>query len=385
MKFAIVVGLLALACPSLGFSQSSIPKGVEIVHSDLELKAGTQYRYEVECRTNLIPEGEFLRRTRRNGSFQESGRGSGNKSAAHFVVLQKTRVKRLTSGSKVQELVSNPASDWSEIFLIANGTEAQHFEDGCLEGDYLLGGGLYAGGFLGVDSSSNSAAIASAFLTLATTIKSVVDNVDLLGASATENSNALVDARAIVDAYVTFEDALNKDSARFVTKELHLGENVVRTGYSTVAIHVTEHASFLLEDGIPFRFDAPKLLANSLKDFAIDASFKNEMKKTRAQLLGTNGAVGAIESQCASISRKIRDYGFYSATDRAYLLAEYLASIGAFVDQRVICFKGADLVDEMNNPRVRNLIAHRDKGVGRGGVFYEPNVALVEQIYYDFS
>lgn len=337
-----------------------------------KLRSDEQYHVTVSCEDTGQSAQEYLKRTNRFGRFTERTPTIHARHVSHFAMASDTRIRRFTTNAAVSQVVTNPNTTWSEIFLLSEAASSTTFSGGCLDSFYITGqDAYYIAGFAGFDTSGTSTASLSAFLTFVTTLKSVVENVSLADVAASDSSDALVDASAIVDAYKTYETALTRNRADFVTKPLREGSQAIETGFTKIRFDVVRHDSFLFADGIPFRRDVKNLLAAAVPATAVSQEFSNNLKKSEKSLFTLDDPYESIASECDGIVGALIDHGFYSDIDRAYLLAAFLKRQRAKPLQRVMCFHAADLSHVMlDNDRFLQLLAHRSKGEGRNAVFY---------------
>ena len=381
MRFPILA-LLALLTHLPGSLQAQNNRieglpGLVVGPSDKEavvpLQKDGQYYVRVTCSNKAISSREYLTRTNKFGRLTDRNPVINANHASHFAFASSARIRRFTTNTAVSSVVTNPNTKWEEIYLLSEGADASTFNGGCLDSFFIVGRDKYfVAGFLGIDTRGTTGAAASAFLTFATVLKETIENVSLAELDASDSSDALVDAKAIVDAYKSYETALARKRADFVTTKLGEGEFVIETGFSKITFNVEKHESLLLaNEYVPFRVNARDMLESSIPQSKVPSSFVTTLKLSRRDLISLDDPNDEVQTECSGMAQELISSGYYSDVDRAYLLGLFLARNRAKPMQRVMCFEGAELTYVMlENERFRDLLAHRSKGGGQGAVFY---------------
>jgi hypothetical protein len=308
------------------------------------------------------------------------------KQAAHFIILSDKPSTRLTSNTSVATMITSPSSTWTEVFLLSKKSDAVEAALPCPQSELLLGKRMFhATSFLATDTDGALAPFTSAFLTLATTVKSTLDNFSVaeLAASTTAadgKKDTLSQATAIVDAYTAFNTTLKKKKIKYKALDLKEGTNVISTGFSVVTIEIQAIRSFLKADGIPFRHKARNILKNATNGHVAEGGFDAATKLSPKGYASSPSSLELVRIGCNDIDLRLSDYGIVSPTDRAFLMAHFIAQKRMSEVARVACFDEVELVDEMMDAKFQGWVANRTNGAGRRGVFYASDVTKYEEV-----
>ena len=174
-----------------------------------KLSLDKQYWYTMSCNfadnggnvAERFGEGysarEYLLWTNKNQIFTKNkSKLPSAKQAAHFIILSDKPSTRLTSNMAVANMITTPATNWIEVFLLSKKSDAVEAALPCPQNEFLLGKQMFhATSFLATDTDGALAPFTSAFLTLATTVKATLDNFSIaeLAASVIPPKNGCVE------------------------------------------------------------------------------------------------------------------------------------------------------------------------------------------------
>ena len=376
-KIAMAACLWAL---SILPSHAEQRAGMTITSSKTKLEKGEQYYYWITCAYRNEVSGnkylshiDYLKRTDRNQNFNDRKVSPSAKHAAHFVYLHNAKVGRLNSNTHATEMVLNPPSNWTEVFIHSqNAGNATNAQGGCdAEGYWYKPSDLWVSAMLATDTSGTWTTFSSALLTLTGSLRGIVK--DIRGEDSAEDSDTLTRAQNLVDAYKTFETSLARKNIRYRYGRLGEGNNWVVTGLSTFQVRVKKVESYLLDDEITFRLDAASILNSLLTGYTTPTDFKTALKAKPATLANET-SLETIRIECGLLDDKIRNAGIFSEEDRTYLLSKFLLNNRARTYPKIVCFDAVGLTETMTeNAQVRALMAGRF-GLSKAAIFNKSHV-----------
>lgn len=328
-----------------------------------ELSSGKQYYVTTDCffsKSQSI--SDYMRRLDKNGRYLSRRAVPPTRRAVHLITF--TDAPDVTVENAFATVEKNDLSITKPLLVFAqdkasNDPVSFDARTICNRGFFLTNrNALYGAASLYSSTKRTGADFAASLLTFLSSAGDALSEITLgkdLGTSANED---LERAKTAIDSFKTFSDAFDGDSENTIFMKFQLGDNLIRTSYSTVRVRIREVDDFLTAKGVPFRDNAAALssLAAPTVDFRTLAEQVDMQESDRKSL----------RRLCKSHDISLRQNGYHAAADRAYFLAMHLRDAGASKAVLIRCFLDTKLDAQMADRDVRRLIETR---LGRDAVY----------------
>jgi hypothetical protein len=321
-----------------------------------ELSSGNQYYVTTDCFfSKNLSIADYMRRLDRKGRYLTRRAVPPTRQAVHLITF--TDAPEVTVDNAFTTVETTDAGFTKPLLVFAQddaSNDPVSFDSRtiCDRGFFLINrNALYGAASLYSSTKKTGADFAASLLTFLSSAGDALSEIALgkdLGTSATED---LQRATTAVDSFKTFSDAFAGDSENTIFMKFQLGDNFIRTSYSTVRVRIRDVDDFLTAKGIPFRDNAAALspIAAPTDDF-----------KTLAEQVDMQEAARtSLRRLCKAHDIKLRQSGYHAAADRAYFLAMHLRNAGASKSGLIRCFLDTKLDAHMADRDVRRLIATR--------------------------